>query len=463
MKLRIKIFISILIVTLTTLSISSYYLINKSHLDNIMREQDRSVNEFDFVLTSLDNSIDFSIESSQTLKELLSRFAGYYALRGIDLLIYRKGVPYYIGKASVSIPVNSMLLNTGRYKKYAQIISKNGCHYILVSANPSFAPNYTIVYSRDISEIYHSRTNSIYMTVAMALILFILLSFLSFFYSRWITRPIERLQEGAAAISQGEYGHRIPPTNDEFNSLAHAFNHMADAVRSRSEELEKRANDLQEFIDDLSHEMNTPLTSIQGYSEFLQNTNASPEHRQMALAAIKQETKRLRDIYEKLMQLTISRVHEASLQPTNISVLFNELADSFRPQLEKQNAHLHINNELDMILMDSSFIYILLSNFIRNSLKALPENGGSIGLSAYMTDKRPVIEVTDNGYGIPKDKIEAIVKPFYRVDKSRSRKTGGVGLGLSICKNIAKLHKADFIIESEEGKGTYAKLIFPSL
>jgi len=356
-----------------------------------------------------------------------------------------------------------MLLNTGRYKKYAQIISKNGCHYILVSANPSFAPNYTIVYSRDISEIYHSRTNSIYMTVAMALILFILLSFLSFFYSRWITRPIERLQEGAAAISQGEYGHRIPPTNDEFNSLAHAFNHMADAVRSRSEELEKRANDLQEFIDDLSHEMNTPLTSIQGYSEFLQNTNASPEHRQMALAAIKQETKRLRDIYEKLMQLTISRVHEASLQPTNISVLFNELADSFRPQLEKQNAHLHINNELDMILMDSSFIYILLSNFIRNSLQALPENGGSIGLSAYMTDKRPVIEVTDNGYGIPKDKIEAIVKPFYRVDKSRSRKTGGVGLGLSICKNIAKLHKADFIIESEEGKGTYAKLIFPSL
>lgn len=327
MKLRIKIFISILIVTLTTLSISSYYLINKSHLDNIMREQDRAVNEFDFALASLDNSIDFSIESNETLKKLLSRFAGYYALRGIDLLIYRKGVPYYLGKASVSIPVNSMLLSMSKFKKYAQIISKNGNHYIVVSANPSFAPNYTIIYSRNISEIYHSRTNSIYMTISMVLFLFILLSFLSFFYSRWITRPIEMLQEGAAAISQGEYGHRIPPTNDEFNSLAQAFNHMADAVRSRSEELEKRANDLQDFIDALSHEMNTPLTSIHGYSEFLQNTNASSELRQLALATIKQEAKRLRDIYEKLMQLTITRVHEASLLPTNLSSLFNELSD----------------------------------------------------------------------------------------------------------------------------------------
>lgn len=70
--------------------------------------------------------------------------------------------------------------------------------------------------------------------------------------------------------------------------------------------------------------------------------------------------------------------------------------------------------------------------------------------------------MADNGYGIPEDKIEAILKPFYRVDKSRSRKTGGVGLGLSICRNIAKLHKAEFIIESKEGKGTHARLIFPS-
>jgi len=463
MKLRIKIFVSILIVTLTTLSISSYYLINKNHLDNIKKEQEHSLNEFDFLLASLDNSIDFNIQSSQTQKALISRFGDYYASRGIGLTFYISSVPYYFGSSSVGIPVNSSLFNSTEYDKYAQIISKNGKQYILVSTRPSFAPKYTIIYTRDISEIYQSRTNSIYLSVLMVLFLFILLSFLSFFYSQWITRPIERLQKGAAAISQGEYDYRIPPSSDEFKSLALAFNHMAAAIQSRSEELEKRAKDLQEFIDDLSHEMNTPLTSIQGYSEFLQNANASPELRQKATDAIRQEARRLRDIYEKLMQLTITRVQEANLLPIETSVLFNDLAESFSPQFFAQNAQLRVNNALDSITMDASFIYILLSNLIRNSLQALPESGGLIELATYMDGNRPVIEVSDNGFGIPKDKLDDIIKPFYRVDKSRSRKTGGIGLGLSICNNIARLHKAELIIESEEGKGTRARIIFPAL
>ena len=102
---------------------------------------------------------------------------------------------------------------------------------------------------------------------------------------------------------------------------------------------------------------------------------------------------------------------------------------------------------------------MLLSNLIKNSIQALP-NGGSIILKTYLLDGNPVIEVADNGSGIPKDKINEITKPFYRVDKSRSRNTGGAGLGLSICKRIANLHNADIVIESDEGLGSKIQVIF---
>lgn len=463
MKLRTKIFISILIVTLTTLFISSYYLINRSHLDNIEREQERSVNEFDFILASLDNSIDFNIASDGTLKMLISRFAQYYADRGINLMVYRNNSPLYKDNGAISLPGNSPLLNNEKHIKQAQVINENGSYYFLVSGKPTFANNFTIICIRDISEIYQSRTRNIYLSVLLVFILFILLGFLSFFYSHWITKPIDRLQSGAAAISQGEYSYRIPITLDEFNDLGTAFNQMAAAVQSRTCELEERANELQVFIDNLSHEMNTPLTSIQGYSEFLHNANASEELKQKAAANIKQEAKRLKDIYEKLMQLTISRVQEPDLHEVNITELFNELCASFHPQFVQYNAVFSVKNELHSIKMDRSFIYILLSNLVRNSLHALSGSGGVITLSAYLSDNKPVLEVSDNGFGIPKDKIDDIIKPFYRIDKSRSRKTGGAGLGLSICNNIAVLHKAALVIESEEGKGTFARIVFQEL
>lgn len=459
MKLRTKIFISILIVSLATLSISSFYLINRNHLDNITREQQRSVHEFDFLQATLENGLDFTLGDTDTLQLLLSRYAQYYAGRGIILMVYREGKPVYSDFSDVSQKNFQSLLSVPKGSKLAQVIEEKGKHFFFVTGRTSEADDMVLVYARDISGIYQSRTQSIYLTILLATFLIGLLSLLSFLFSRWITRPIEVLHQGANAVSQGDYSARIPDTKDEFNDLGTAFNHMASAVEARTQELERKAKELQTFIDDLSHEMNTPLTSIQGYSEFLMSANASEEQKQKSAAVIKQEAKRMKDIYTKLMALTFAREHDLEPVLIDIKELFEEIKDTFSPLLAGQNIECIVRNEIKDIRADRALLHMLLSNLVKNSIQALPQ-GGIIHMNAYLYDNNPVLEVSDNGHGIPEDKITEVTKPFFRVDKSRSRKTGGAGLGLSICKSIADLHHAEFIIESKEGTGTSIKLRF---
>ncbi|NLK04477.1 MAG: HAMP domain-containing protein [Clostridiales bacterium] len=341
----------------------------------------------------------------------------------------------------------------------AQIFKQEGRHYLFVSGGLTKLNDLTILYARDISNIYEQRLQSVYLSILIATALILLLGFLSYMYSRWITRPIELLNHNAREISKGNYSVRSIPSKDEFHTLANAFNHMAEAVEVHTAQLEQKAKDLQEFIDNLAHEMNTPLTSIQGYSEFLINANASILQKQKATENIILESKRMKDIYTKLMQLTLTRVQDPELSSVAISELFHKLEDRFILQMKKHQITLEKKIEIHHITLDYTLILMLLSNLIKNSIQALP-NGGSIILKTYLLDGNPVIEVADNGSGIPKDKINEITKPFYRVDKSRSRNTGGAGLGLSICKRIANLHNADIVIESDEGLGSKIQVIF---
>ena len=458
MKLRSKIFISILLVSLTTLTISSYYLINRNHIDNIMREKDRSLNEFTFLVNTLDNGINAQSKKEE-LRPLFLRYLEYYKTRDIILMIYDDKEPYAVNFSEVDLKYYEHLFTVQEGTRQLQVIEIENKHYFFVSGKLTKSSNFNIIYARDISTLYKLKSQSIYLSLLIATTSTLLLGFLSYLYSKWITRPIEMLNQNAKEISEGNYSVRNIPSKDEFRTLGNAFNQMAEAIETHTAQLEEKAKDLQEFIDNLSHEMNTPLTSIQGYSEFLIKANASLDQKQRAAQNIHVEAKRMKDIYTKLIQLTLTRVHEPDLSTVMITDLFHELEERFFFQLDIQDIFLEKVIEIDQMTLDYTLILMLLSNLIKNSIQALP-NGGTIVIKSYQHNENPVLEVSDNGYGIPKDKIDAIMIPFYRVDKSRSRKTGGAGLGLSICKSIANLHHADIVIQSDEGQGTKIQIIF---
>ncbi|MGB4659970.1 MAG: HAMP domain-containing sensor histidine kinase, partial [Mobilitalea sp.] len=367
MKLWKKIFLSILMVSLTVLSISSYYLINRSHLDNVTREQERSLNDYELIQSALENGIDFNTTTDDSLKLLFSHYVDYYNQKGIYLMLFHKKDKVFNEFTKISSNRYQDLLSVGEGSKQIQILAESNQHYIFVSGTMTKA-DYCLVYARNISTLYLARTRSVSLSILMAAGLIILLGLLSYLYSRWITKPIELLNLGADAISKGNYSIRIPATKDEFNELGTAFNKMATAVEGRTNELEEKAKELQVFIDDLSHEMNTPLTSIQGYSEFLISANTSEEQRLKAAETIRTEAKRMKDIYTKLLTLSFAREHDLELTSVKIDDLFSEISDTFLVQLSEYGIRLTLLNSLRTMMIDRTLIHMLLCNLIKNSI-----------------------------------------------------------------------------------------------
>lgn len=458
MKLWIKIFLSILLLSVSALTVTMVYVINQNHITSINREKERSLGEFELIRTSISNSFDFSGTSTSTLPVILDRYGEYYRGRGILLGLYANENYIYNNISSISPEQYKPLLTVASNEKIAQVIRDSGKDYLFLSG--VLGDNAVLVYARDIGEIYHARSNSIRLYIMLLLVLTCFLGVFSYLYAKWITKPLNALHKGAKSISSGDYNISLSEKDKEFKDVADAFNQMAKDVEDRTKELEERAKELQTFIDDLSHEMNTPLTSIQGYSEFLLNANALEEQKRTASLYIHSESKRIRDMYSKLMVLSFAREHKLERQTFLSKELVEEVRQTFYHEMIEQNINFKTEIYKDTLYADKTLFHMLLSNLVKNSMQAM-EMGGEICVNIHGEDGTSKIMIKDTGAGIPKDKLEQVIKPFYRIDKSRSRKTGGAGLGLSICSKIVALHKGVMDIQSLEGEGTSITITLP--
>lgn len=214
------------------------------------------------------------------------------------------------------------------------------------------------------------------------------------------------------------------------------------------------ANEAQrKLIGSMSHELKTPLTAIKGYSETLLNVRISEEQMQKSLYYIHTESSRLSRLSEKMMELT--RLYEPecriTLEPVEITVLLDAVEDGVRYRLEKEQIQLVREGELDGLVhnLDRDLMTSFLINLINNGITA-SKPGSRMFLGA---DKHG-FWVQDEGCGIPPGEVEKVREAFYRVDKSRSGKSGNMGLGLAICNQIAEVHHAKMQIESKVGIGT---------
>ena len=388
----------------------------------------------------------------------MDKYGEYYIHRGISLGLYTNGESIYNNITSLNPDSYKALLSVKENEKIAYIIRSDSFDYILIS--DLITDNAVLLYARDISEIYKSRSNSIRLYLILIIIVTCFLGIFSYLYAKWITRPLNALHKGAMAISSGNYDIYLSEKDKEFRDVAAAFNQMAKNVKDRTWELEEKAKELQTFIDDLSHEMNTPLTAIQGYSEFLLNANALEEQKRTAALYIHSESRRIRDIYSKLMVLSFAREHDIERKEYLCEELVEEVRQIFHQQMIKQNIKFAKEISVCYLKVDKTLFHMLLSNLVKNSLQAM-ETGGSIYIKIYKQNELTKIIVKDTGIGIPKDKLKQVTKPFYRIDKSRSRRTGGAGLGLSISGKIIVLHRGSMDIQSIEGEGTSITITIP--
>ena len=306
----------------------------------------------------------------------------------------------------------------------------------------------------DISEIYSNRDNYCGIFRIILLIVAMVSSLVLVIFSKFLTRPLVRLSDAAKEIAEGNFSKRVEMSSTgEVRELSESFNTMAENIESYTDKLKKAAQDRDDFVANFTHELKTPLTSVIGYADMLRTYELDAEKRRECADYIYREGKRLEKLSANLLEIIVMENSDIICIDINTEHLIKELRGSVAFLLKKYGVRLHIKYEKAFIFAEPSLLKTLLYNLIDNACKASKE-GQEISLLGKIDGDRYGFSVSDCGRGIPTDELEKITQPFYMVDKSRSRKMGGAGLGLALCNEIARLHNSKLTIESEENVGT---------
>lgn len=277
--------------------------------------------------------------------------------------------------------------------------------------------------------------------------------------ARKVLLPIESMTEDIKEISSNSLDKRlnVSTAKDELKDLSIAFNGMLD-------ELHEMYDKQSMFVSDASHELRTPIAVIQGYASMLDRWGKDdPEILSESLIAIKTESENMKDLVEKLLFLARADKNRIVLEKEffDIHALMTEIVK----ETEMIAPHHKVKGQLlfdGQLFGDQNSIKQALRVFIDNSIK-YTEEGGSVSIVLNKRENNVIITIEDSGIGIPKTDIPHIFDRFYRADKSRTKETGGNGLGLSIAKWILDQHHCNVYVDSTVDVGTKTTIIFKYL
>lgn len=314
--------------------------------------------------------------------------------------------------------------------------------------------------------------------VVAAIIAFFVALFLGWIIVRSVSTPLKQISAAATAVAGGDYAQRVPekgPT--EVKRVATAFNTMTRQVQSSQQAMK-------DFVSNVSHDLKTPLTSIQGFSQALLDGTAQDDAaRQHAARIIFDEASRMRRLVDDLLDLARIDAGQVAVKrhPVDLNALMAVTLDGLAVQTAEKN--IRVENKLPplpQILGDGDRLKQVFTNILDNAIKYTPnggritilgaENGVSPDASTVIRARRQTpasnqfvkISISDTGAGIPKEELPRIFERFYQVEKSRKR-PGGTGLGLAIAHNIVKAHGGHIDVASEPGVGTTFSVWLPAM
>lgn len=280
--------------------------------------------------------------------------------------------------------------------------------------------------------------------------LFVLIS------GRYIVKPVVKLTHATKKIRRGNYDVGLEVRRkDEIGQLADSFAKMAS-------ELEKSEAARQEFVANVSHELQSPLTSMQGFARLLGSGTLTEKEQKEYLTVLSEETTRLSSLTKQLLTLA-SLDQESELrkkEPVQLAEQWRQLIQM--TEWSWREKELTINLELADINYsgDAELLYQVWSNLLNNAIKYTPKSG-NIQVRLYEETTDVFVEVWNSGVGISKEDMAKIFERFYKASQSRTREEGSSGLGLSICKKIITLHHGEVTVESNTEKGTTFKVKLP--
>ncbi|MBI2267252.1 MAG: HAMP domain-containing histidine kinase [Armatimonadetes bacterium] len=304
---------------------------------------------------------------------------------------------------------------------------------------------------RDRSFLRTINTSILTAGVLAGLLLFVL----CFFLSRRLTDPLSRMTQAAIRMGDGDLKQRVERNlpDDEMGQLGYAFNQMAE--RLENHELLRKT-----LTADVAHELRTPLTTLQSHIEAMQD-GVIPADSQ-TLSSLHEEVMRLVKLVHDLQDLSRAESGKVVLDksPADLSLVVRSSLGKLSPLLAEKGIEASVSGEAQPIPVDSGALSQILLNLIHNAMKYTPR-GGRISVHLSSDSDLGILEVADTGNGIAEEDLPYIFERFYRADKSRSRLTGGTGIGLAIVKELVTAHSGTISVESKLGEGTRFILRFP--
>ncbi|SEP22621.1 MULTISPECIES: HAMP domain-containing sensor histidine kinase [unclassified Paenibacillus] len=279
-----------------------------------------------------------------------------------------------------------------------------------------------------------------------------------FIAARYLVRPIQVLTRATKQLAKGDFDVEIQTKRvDEMGALTHSFNEMASELK----QLEQMRQD---FVSNVSHEIQTPLTSISGFAMAMKNSSLVAEaDRNYYLDIIITESGRLSRLSDNLLELASldSDHHPFEAATYNLDEQIRQIIVTCEPQWSTKNIQVHLElAEPIQVTADRDQLNQVWMNLLGNSIKFTPA-GGHIHIRTHQVENKILITITDTGIGIAPEQLDYVFDRFYKTDLSRNRSISGNGLGLAIVKKIVMIHHGTVEIQSQEGEGTTVLVHLP--
>lgn len=461
MKLQLKLLLISIGAISVAVTISCIAVLSFSKRNLLSEEVDQAAQDYSRFSSAFDTiPAKQSWDSEIAAKSYIIRH--FRDIAGSTEFSLQKGADVYSNNTGID---SRKLLDQIRYKQYTSLPASDSIvqYYFLNLESKTFLIMYSLVsigddsydlsLVRDVSHVIENIRALGIKCVAVGTAISLITAFIVWRLIILAFKPLRLMRSSADLISHGQYQSRITIAGgSEISDLAKSFNHMAESIELQITGLETANKEKEFLLAAISHEMKTPVTAIIGYAHALRHAKMSDRQKQEAVFYIDSECRRLERLSGKLIQLITLQ----NIQLITSKVPAQELADRLEIAL-RQSAHL-ANIQLDFELesgteydIEIDLVLCLITNFYDNSRKA---NATSV-LVRFDKDE---LSVRDNGSGIQKEHLDKILRPFYKIDESRSSE--GFGLGLSLCKLIVDLHRAKLSIDSVYGEGTTIKISF---
>lgn len=294
-----------------------------------------------------------------------------------------------------------------------------------------------------LKEMYEISVISLFFVSLLGLIV-------SYITAKYVALPLMRMNRAAKVIANGNFEERVDVTSsDELGELAQSFNHMAESLQTH-EKVQK------DFIANISHDLRSPLTSMQGFLTAMLDGTIPPEKQERYLKIVLEETERLSRMTQSIVELSRAQSSTILLEETDFEL--NELIrwniEMLEPQLEEKNVQIHgiYEAEQTMVHGDKDKISRVLQNLLSNAAKFSPQNA-VIEVETTLDKKKVLISVKDEGPGISEEDQKYVFDRFFKTDTTRNMDKTGSGIGLAIVREFLQAHGETITVKSEKGRG----------